>query len=269
MKNLPKKCRRCEVDLNDDNWGMCHQRTGRRICNDCHNKESRERYYRDLDASRAIKRAASRRNYKPHPRPKTEPKPLVLIDRDRHSLAKDEKGQTCRKCGCKLTTENWLMSFRRRKVKRCGACHYALTKAYAQKNPEKGRERTAAWRLRNPEHAKIKYRENIEYFKKQARNWLWNIKSRAFLILGGKCACCGNDDIRVLQVNHKNGGGTQEKRHGDKMYKAIIDGTRPIDDLDLRCANCNLLYEYERGKRALPAGADPHLLNLKIEEAAA
>jgi len=62
---------------------------------------------------------------------------------------------------------------------------------------------------------------------------------------------CGISDLRVLQVNHKNGGGTKERRETSSIpfYRSIVDGTRPRDDLDIRCANHNILYEYVSGKR--------------------
>jgi len=61
---------------------------------------------------------------------------------------------------------------------------------------------------------------------------------------------CGETDRRVLQVNHLNGGGAKELRSGSlraQFYRAILDGKRA--DVDLRCANCNIRYEYERGAR--------------------
>lgn len=35
---------------------------------------------------------------------------------------------------------------------------------------------------------------------------------------------------------------------GSTLYTAIVKGRRSIADLDLRCANCNWIYEYERGR---------------------
>jgi hypothetical protein len=73
--------------------------------------------------------------------------------------------------------------------------------------------------------------------------------------LGGVCVGCGESDFRVLHINHRNGGGYREARSGYwgwKLIAAIAEGHRRIDDLDLRCANCNIRYEYERGRRVLP-----------------
>jgi hypothetical protein len=69
------------------------------------------------------------------------------------------------------------------------------------------------------------------------------------------CINCGNDDIRVLTVNHKNGDGAKErnvsKYRVSRLFRDIQKG-RTISDLDVRCYNCNILYEYEQGRRNLP-----------------
>jgi len=87
----------------------------------------------------------------------------------------------------------------------------------------------------------------------------WKRRLKVLQILGGKCVRCGNADLRVLQINHIAGGGIKEYRalngHLGKFYMAIVSGERRRDDLNLLCANCNVLYEYERGNRRLPAGA--------------
>ena len=89
------------------------------------------------------------------------------------------------------------------------------------------------------------------------------MKSKVIALLGGRCRSCGETDIRVLQVNHKDGGGRAETQKGgindmNGFYRRIVSGKRKTDDLDVRCANCNLLYEYVRGNKTLPAGAVVH-----------
>lgn len=67
------------------------------------------------------------------------------------------------------------------------------------------------------------------------------------------CVRCGEADIFVLAINHKNGGGRQEvKNNAFGWWKGIISGQRGVNDLDVRCHNCNIRYEYERGRRNLP-----------------
>lgn len=69
------------------------------------------------------------------------------------------------------------------------------------------------------------------------------------------CVNCGIDDIRVLTINHKNGDGAKERKADkyrvSRLSRDIKNG-RTTSDLDVRCYNCNILYEYEQGRRNLP-----------------
>lgn len=74
-----------------------------------------------------------------------------------------------------------------------------------------------------------------------------------------ECCKCGCRDIRVLTINHINGGGAAERKrlgrnHGRTMRLKLMDGTRSPQGLDVRCANCNVLHEYERGRSRMPRG---------------
>jgi hypothetical protein len=88
-------------------------------------------------------------------------------------------------------------------------------------------------------------------------------KIEALQIVSGckrpKCCKCGCSDIRVLMINHIDGGGSAERKslgrsHARLMRANIRDGTRSPSGLDVRCANCNLLHEYERGRNWMPRG---------------
>ena len=68
-------------------------------------------------------------------------------------------------------------------------------------------------------------------------------------LLGNKCEKCGNEDTRVLQVNHLRGGGGKEWQSNHRqLYKAIVEGSRCTNDLNILCVNCNTLYSYERNR---------------------
>lgn len=72
------------------------------------------------------------------------------------------------------------------------------------------------------------------------------------------CIGCQCDDIFVLSINHVNGGGRKEvayKVNPRALYRDILSGQRQTSDLDIRCHNCNIRYEYERGYRKVPRGA--------------
>jgi len=70
-----------------------------------------------------------------------------------------------------------------------------------------------------------------------------------------KCCNCGTTDIRVLTINHINGDGAKErkveKNKVSRAYRDIKNGRTTLD-LDVKCYNCNILYEYEQGRRSLP-----------------
>jgi len=64
--------------------------------------------------------------------------------------------------------------------------------------------------------------------------------------LGGKCVRCGIDDIRVLQVDHINGGGNKEKRNftNNQIRKMIMNDNG--SKYQLLCANCNWIKRNEK-----------------------
>ena len=63
-----------------------------------------------------------------------------------------------------------------------------------------------------------------------------------------RCIICGTEDPRVLTINHINGNGSVDSNNYGNMAVAVSRG-RKVDDLDVRCFNCNIIYEFERGKR--------------------
>ena len=80
------------------------------------------------------------------------------------------------------------------------------------------------------------------------------IKKKVMDHYGGKCACCGEDNIVFLSIDHINGGGDKHRREigsgGSRLYRWIITNNYP-DDLQVLCFNCN------QG-RAVNGGICPH-----------
>ena len=108
------------------------------------------------------------------------------------------------------------------------------------------------WSLALPKRNKVPKwndkKSRLAYKRLYERFW----KAAAIQHLGGKCIGCGIGDERLLCLNHKDGGGTSERgkvrpRKGYILYRDVAQGLRD-DDVDLRCFNCNWLYEYERGR---------------------
>lgn len=96
-------------------------------------------------------------------------------------------------------------------------------------------------------------REEHHIYYERSRDKLrtkhWETKVKVIELLGGKCANCGIADIRLLQVNHKAREShlASERRSSTKLFNWILRGKLPMEAYDLRCANCNILYEYQLG----------------------
>src|SRR4030042_5509677 len=72
----------------------------------------------------------------------------------------------------------------------------------------------------------IEYRKNTDYNKKQRYEYM---KDRYEIIafLGGECIICGETDIRCLQIDHVNGGGTKERKENSSgYYKKILKSVK-------------------------------------------
>lgn len=105
--------------------------------------------------------------------------------------------------------------------------------------------------------------ENLEYDKKRSekKGRIGRFKTKVLSLQRiantsvPKCTKCGCSDIRILTINHINRGGRKEAEElggSDKLYKMVLHGERTVEDLEVRCFNCNILYEYETNNRILP-----------------
>lgn len=95
----------------------------------------------------------------------------------------------------------------------------------------------------HPDQKDARHKYQVDYDHKA--------KKDVIALLGGKCSKCGMTDMHLLNINHKNGNGRKERgKHGTSiLHQDILKGRREIDDLNLLCFNCNILYEYEVGRR--------------------
>lgn len=91
---------------------------------------------------------------------------------------------------------------------------------------------------------KSKARPIKEYVKQYQRKQRIEI----IAIMGGKCARCGFSDIRALQIDHINGGGTKENKSIEVggIQKKIKSNPLLINtEYQLLCANCNWIKKSE------------------------
>lgn len=139
-------------------------------------------------------------------------------------MPNDRYGSMCSKCISKSNKKY-------RKLKEAGLCV-----SCGQPNDRK--------KLGGNHCSRCLERKNIHF---------WELKKKALEIIGNgmaKCRYCGANDIRILTVNHKNGRNSNEKNFtGRQTYFRVLSGKRAIDDLEVTCYNCNILYEYTISKR--------------------
>lgn len=135
------------------------------------------------------------------------------------------------------------------------------------------KQKYSKWELMTPEqkkrHAKDVTERRTGVYVTKHREWTrrtyWHLKLRAIELLGGSCKGCGISNPLVLSVNHLNNGKGQGARAdggGHKLYRLVLSATEPHRHFDLRCLNCQHLWEYETGKRLLPDSPETsHLLD--------
>lgn len=86
----------------------------------------------------------------------------------------------------------------------------------------------------------------MRWYKWQSR---MNARAEVHAIFGSRCARCGNDDWRVLELDHVAGGGNADRVSGriDKAYsRPMIEFARANRQLfQLLCANCHRIKTWE------------------------
>lgn len=79
------------------------------------------------------------------------------------------------------------------------------------------------------------------------------VRSRAFMFLGGRCEECGNDDMRVLELDHALNNGLQERRsmgtsaNSTSVLRRVF---RAPGDYRLLCANCHRIRHFTDKERS-------------------
>ena len=118
---------------------------------------------------------------------------------------------------------------------------------YRRKNKEKVKEGWKMWYLKN----KVKFAEKNKKYRETHPEYFHNHRTKHRMeiisILGIMCANCGFDDIRALQVDHVNGGGSIHRRNSKSSiyYKEILEEIKSgSKKYQILCANCNQIKKY-------------------------
>lgn len=88
-------------------------------------------------------------------------------------------------------------------------------------------------------------------------------RAAAIVALGGRCAGCGTSDKRVLEINHIRGQNkkVETKGAGKRRLMIRIASGEKVPHVNLLCANCNIIHEFDRGRRQGLLAALRHLEN--------
>ena len=95
------------------------------------------------------------------------------------------------------------------------------------------------------EQARKYYQDHKEQKRNYGKRYYIKLRGDVIHLLGSKCQDCGNNDIRVLQVDHVSGGGSKEHRELGwvRIMRKIRNGQ--TDGYQLLCANCNWIKRWE------------------------
>ena len=124
-------------------------------------------------------------------------------------------------------------------------------------------DRVRRWRLRNPEDAaamnarqyhryKAKYPGRIEESRRRS---IAKLKNDVLNAYGTVCACCGEEDIRFLTVDHINNDGAAHRKSltgtnkaaGHNIYRWLRQNNYP-PGFQILCMNCNAGRHWNGGE---------------------
>jgi hypothetical protein len=158
------------------------------------------------------------------------------------AMARRIPDPSCLSCGTRLTEHNWPIFRRANSVRRCTDCHpvravHLLDPAHAKRLIEAARQRT---RLKTAQHQLL---QKCELFERIGTGQ-------------SECYRCQVTDLRILELDHLDGGGSKEhraarKRGGDinpyvRTLRLIGTGERSRWDYQVLCRPCNALAYLER-----------------------
>ena len=161
------------------------------------------------------------------------------------------------------------MKTKYKKVLRCRGCWWVWENKENKITvfcPKCGRKKDArnrkGWAGRyfknNPERQKKLEKWNKLHRKETSKKANQNARKSALMLVGNGnvfCLYCGCDDVKILEINHKNGQGNKELQKGkyaSKFYWDIIMLRRKTDDLNILCKICNALHYLELKYGKLP-----------------
>jgi hypothetical protein len=137
----------------------------------------------------------------------------------------------CRKCGIKLDEENWAKSLKKKNSKICKSCSNDLGREWRKLNREKVNEYSLNAYYRNPKnHHKSVNKSRVKLRHEMIKEY------------GGCCLSCGISDIDVLDIDHIENNGAEDRKnnlYGYNLYRKLKKEGWPKDNFQVLCKNCN------------------------------
>ncbi len=142
---------------------------------------------------------------------------------------------------------------------RCKKCKSQYEKKRWETHKEKRKNSFKEWYELNKERERAQKRQYAREHPEERRIYRVKLRLKLLQKVSGnnipQCVNCGCDDIRFLEINHVNGGGSKEKFDvGGQGYfhRSILNGTRKTDDLNVLCKVCNSLDHLKRKYEIVP-----------------
>jgi len=139
--------------------------------------------------------------------------------------------ENCRVCNIELTGDNWAPSLKKKNSRICKKCHYEKGMVWRNKN----RNRVNKSALKHYKKDPSKHHKAVHKARVKVR--LDMIKA-----YGGKCVRCGISDVDVMDIDHINNNGAEDRKnhlHGYNLYRHLKKHGWPKDEFQLLCKNCN------------------------------
>lgn len=156
--------------------------------------------------------------------------------------------KTCTRCNRELD----LGMFNRRPEgnrglsSRCRDCTNAYARGRYSKNILKAHIRNAKWRDDHRSHDADRkarwYKETRSERLVRMAAWRYKTRQSAILALGGRCVCCGESHETMLDIDHINNDGAQERtkaKGGNFLVYRDIASNPDRQRYQILCCNCN------------------------------
>jgi len=138
--------------------------------------------------------------------------------------------------------------YRRR---RCVECHKAHRQGYSDRNREKIRTKARQYYADNTDQVKASV-------SRAAKKYRRSLKLEAIEVYGGRCQCCGEDELAFMTLDHVENNGAEHRRELKELgvkgsaafYKWLKNNQWP-KGYQVLCFNCNV-------GRHINGGVCPH-----------